>query len=225
MSSESPTSLFDLPNYQLISRGKYCSNHGGLITYIHNDFNWEPVSIRDQTTGWENLFIKISHNSQNSKKYIIGNIYRLPSETVNNLQTFNDEFLESLEILQSKRLQVYLCGDYNINLLKIYKKDQYNIFFEKLVSAGYLPKISLPTRITDHSATLIDNIFGNRIDNNESGIILNNISDHQMIYTYSTAQLPCRTREKQYVQLETKDAQAMNKFIKTNYKTLTLLTN
>ena len=66
LSSESPTSLFDLPNYQLISRGNYCSNHGGLITY--NDFNWEPVSIKDQTTGWENFFIKISHNSQNSKK-------------------------------------------------------------------------------------------------------------------------------------------------------------
>ena len=213
LSSESPTSLFDLPNYQLILRSKYCSNHGGLITYMHNDFNWEPVSIKDQTTGWENLFIKISHNKKNSKKYIIGNIYRLPSETVNDLQTFNDEFLETLEILQSKRLQVYLCGDYNINLLNVYKKDQYNIFFENLVSAGYLPKISLPTRITDHSATLIDNIFGNRIDNNESGIIINNISDHQMIYTYSTEQFPCHTRENQYVQLETKDAQAMNKFI------------
>ena len=24
-------SLFDLPNYQMISRGKYCLNHGGLI--------------------------------------------------------------------------------------------------------------------------------------------------------------------------------------------------
>ena len=95
--------------------------------------------------------------------------------------------------------------------MKVYKKDQYNILFENLVSAGYLPKISLPTRITDHSATFIDNIFGNSIDNNESGIIINNISDHQMIYTYSTEQLPCHTREKQYVQLETKDAQAMNK--------------
>ena len=34
-----------------------------------------------------------------------------------------------------------------------------------------------------------------------------------MIYTYSTEQLPCRTREKQYVHLETKDVQAMGKFI------------
>ena len=122
-SSESPTSLFALPNYQLISRGKYCSNHGGLITYIHNDFNWEPVSMKDQTTGCENLFIQISYNSQNSKKNIIGNIYRLPSETVNELQTFNDKFLEALEIFQFKLIQVYLCGDYNINLLKVYKKE------------------------------------------------------------------------------------------------------
>ena len=159
LSSESPTSLFDLPNYQLILRSKYCSNHGGLITYIHNDFNWEPVSIKDQTTGWENLFIKISHNSQNSKKYIIGNIYRLPSETVNDLQTFNDEFLESLKFCN--------LNDYKTTfekyLLKVYKKDQYNIFFENLVSAGYLPKISLPTRITDHNATLIENIFGTEL--------------------------------------------------------------
>ena len=34
-----------------------------------------------------------------------------------------------------------------------------------------------------------------------------------MIYTYSTEQFPCHTRENQYVQLETKDAQAMNKFL------------
>ena len=56
------------------------------------------------------------------------------------------------------------------------KKINITYFFENLVSAGYLHKIILPTRTTDHSATLIDNNFGNRIDNNESGIIINNIS-------------------------------------------------
>ena len=107
LSSESSTSLYDLPNYQLISRGKYCSNHGGLITYVHNDYNWEPLNVKDQTTGWENLFVKITHRSQNTKKYIIGNVYRVPNETVHDLQIFNDEFAETLEILQSKRLQIY----------------------------------------------------------------------------------------------------------------------
>ena len=70
LSSESSTSLYDLPNYQLISRGKYCSNHGGLITYVHNDYNWEPVNAKDQTTGWENLFLKITHRTQNTKNIL-----------------------------------------------------------------------------------------------------------------------------------------------------------
>ena len=90
---------------------------------------------------------------------------------------------------------------------------QYNVFFENLIAAGFQPKISLPTRLTDHSATLIDNIFCNQIDNNESGIIINHISDHQMVYTYSTEKVYTK-RVKQYVDLETNDSQSINTFLK-----------
>ena len=114
--------------------------------------------------------------------------------------------------MQSKRLQIYLCGDYNIDLLKIYQKNQYNLFFENLIVAGFQLKISLPARLTDHSATLIDNMFCNRIDNNESGILINHISYHQMIYTYSTEKV-YTTRVRQYAEIETNDAQAMNIFL------------
>ena len=58
--------------------------------------------------------------------------------TINELQTFNDEFLETPEILQSKHLQVYLCGDYNINLLKVYKKDQYKRYILRKFSISRL---------------------------------------------------------------------------------------
>ena len=58
--------------------------------------------------------------------------------TINELQRFNGEFLETLEILQSKRLQVYLCGDYNINLLKVYKKDQYKRYILRKFSISRL---------------------------------------------------------------------------------------
>ena len=66
--------------------------------------------------------------------------------------------------------------------------------------------------MTDHSANLIDNIFCNLIDNNESGILINHISDHQMIYTYNTEKV-YTTRVRQYVELETNNAQAMNTFL------------
>ena len=54
-----------------------------------------------------------------------------------------------------------------------------------MISSGYLSRISLPTRLTDHSATLMDNIFSTVLDDHKSGVIVNTISDHQMIYTYS----------------------------------------
>ena len=63
LSSECSTKLFE----QLISKGKYCSNHGGLLIYVHNDYLWEPITIKEQTTMWENLFIKIRHKSSGSK--------------------------------------------------------------------------------------------------------------------------------------------------------------
>ena len=81
------TCMFELPNYQLISRGKYCSNHGGLFTYVHDDFHWETMEIKEYSSGWENLFVKIQRKSKNSKKYIVGNIYRLPNELVSDITT------------------------------------------------------------------------------------------------------------------------------------------
>ena len=45
-------------------------------------------------------------------------------------ETFIKLKLVTMTYDSSKRLQVYLCGDYNINLLKVYKKDQNNIFLK-----------------------------------------------------------------------------------------------
>ena len=41
----------------------------------------------------------------------------------------------------------YICGDFNIKLLKIGIKSHYNTFFENMLSSGFYPKITLPTRI------------------------------------------------------------------------------
>ena len=61
-----------------------------------------------------------SQDAKRKKKYIIGNVYRVLNETAHDLQIFNDEFVDTLEILRSKRLKIYLCRDYN--MLKIFKK-------------------------------------------------------------------------------------------------------
>ena len=214
LSSDCNVQLFKLPSYQLVSKGKYCSNHGGLLIYVHNDFLWEPLKIRENTTGWENLFIKIKHKSLRSKPYIIGNVYRLPKELLPEFHTFMDEFAETLETLQVNRNAIYLCGDFNIDLLKINTKIHYKTFYNNLIAAGYLPRISLPTRVTNHSATLLDNIFSTEFGNNDSGVIVNNISDHQMIYTYSTLQeRAAPTFHKKHIEIEINNRQALELFL------------
>ena len=74
-----------------------------------------------------------------------------------------------------------LCGDFHIDLLN---KDCNNStsFLNTMYSLPLLPIISKPTRITDNSATLIDNLLISEPCNFESGILISDISDHFPIF-------------------------------------------
>ena len=78
----------------------------------------------------------------------------------------------------SNQRLIYLCGDFNIDLLKKLTKNYYDTYYNNLTTAVHHPRISLPTSVTTHSASLIDNIFSTALDNNNSAIIVHNISDH-----------------------------------------------
>ena len=52
-------------------------------------------------------------------------------------------------------------GDFNVNLINYYKNRGTYEFLEQLFNHNFTPKITLPTRITEKTATLIDNIFVN----------------------------------------------------------------
>ena len=76
----------------------------------------------------------------------------------------------------------YLMGDFNIDLLKVNIHAKTNEFVNDVISQGFLPKITRPTRITPHSATLIDHIYSNdnrpTSQNYTSGIIITDVADH-----------------------------------------------
>ena len=57
------------------------------------------------------------------------------------------------------------------------KKPKY--FIESMLTTGYLPVITKPTRVTYHSATLIDHIYSNSKSlNYKSGIVITDVADH-----------------------------------------------
>ena len=75
-------------------------------------------------------------------------------------------------------------GDFNLNLLNHQHHDA-GKFLDELHSCMFSPLISLPSRITSHSVTLIDNIFTNDFEHHYRtvGLLLTDISDHLPIFS------------------------------------------
>ena len=73
-------------------------------------------------------------------------------------------------------------GDFNINLLQHETHSSTGNFLNIMLSHGLQPSISKATRVTDETASLIDNIFTN-VDavNCKSALIYSDISDHYPI--------------------------------------------
>ena len=96
------------------------------------------------------------------------------------IEEFNEEYiLPLLEKASKENKPLILLGDFNINLLKSDSDNSVSNFLDILGSFSLLPQIILPTRLTNTSKTLIDNIF---IDSSSfqvsSGNLIYHISDH-----------------------------------------------
>ena len=75
------------------------------------------------------------------------------------IKQFINEFTLLIVSLEKYRLNINLAGDYNLNLLKISNNELCNEFFDLITSHSLLPQITLPTRLSQTSGTLIDNIL------------------------------------------------------------------
>ena len=99
---------------------------------------------------------------------------------------FNFVINQLLDQIIKEQKQIFLTGDFNIDLLNYNENQLTNEFLDSLASNCIIPYILQPTRLTSHSKTLIDNIFSNELSCEEiSGNITATISDHlpQFLHT------------------------------------------
>ena len=176
--SNSPN-LFNLNNYKLFRSDRNKGRGGGVALYI---FNEHRVRVRSDIhiEGCEDLFVEIV--TEKCKNKIIGIIYRPPC---NIPDTFLEKLDECLSIITRENKEVYLMGDFNIDMNK---SDNLSLKLENtLMSYAFNHHISNPTRITNTSKTLLDNIFSNNQDLNNvtNGIIYYDMSDHLPIFVIS----------------------------------------
>ena len=171
---------FAIHGYDLIVNNRFKKTGGGVALYLSDCFKF---TVLDEITLMndfiESLFVEIT--VPNSKNIIVGIIYRPPNSNSN-------DFLTSLTSLLSNTLFVnkdaYVMGDFNFDLLKHSTNNSSLEFLESFLSSSFLPLVTKPTRVSNHSATLLDNIFCNSLPLPESLIILSDITDHYPIMSF-----------------------------------------
>ena len=130
----------------------------------------------------ETIFIEVDKSVfQTQSNLVVGLIYRIPDRDITQ---FNYNFNEVLNIIKTENKTCYLLGDYNINLLNSETHTPTSDFLDICFSNNFVPLINKPTRVTKHSATIIDNILTNNIVNVSyvQGLFLTDISDHFPIF-------------------------------------------
>ena len=114
-----------------------------------------------------------------------------------------NEWMEKL-FSTGKQKPLFICGDFNMDLLNPAKLKSIDDFTNTMYSLSLYPLITKPSRITSSSATIIDNIFTNVMDNvTTNGLFICDISDHLPVFTLFDCDLKkkrkilyqCSTRE------------------------------
>ena len=126
----------------------------------------------------ESITIELCINKK--RNVIVSCVYRTPWS---NVDIFNEHLEIMIRKVSNPNKSMFLCGDFNLDLVK------YNInlptkrFIDMMFSLGMFPLISKRSRITDVSATLIDNIFTNELTYTiTSDLLINDINDHLPVF-------------------------------------------
>ena len=174
-------SQIQLSNYTFIIQRAHSSTRGGLLIYIHETHTYKVWDNHFKFDTWEYQTVKISGGGTN-KDIIIINIYKPPNDIKQHYKTFIDGFTILLSCFDKINSEIIITGDLTIDLLKINQRPIFSEFYDILTANSYVPKIILPTRFTEKSGTLIDNLFcklTNTTIEPVAGILTKTFSYHQ----------------------------------------------
>ena len=99
--------------YDIYSTGSH-SARGGMAIYVNNNFNsFERNNLKIYNDEFESVWIAINKGNKN---IICGCLYRHPR---NNSKDFLSYLEKCLLKLSKENKEVYICGDFNFDLLKL----------------------------------------------------------------------------------------------------------
>ncbi len=165
--------------HDILSKTRDTGFRGGVALFVKQTINFH---IRDDLSVFiphvfESIFIEVE--SPKGRNSIIGVVYRPNTAPRADLNIFQSTMNDLMSIITGENKKSHIMGDMNIDLLKYSTHNDTFQYLDSVFSHGFIPVITLPTRVTPSSATLIDHIYSNDVSStSSSGIILTDVADH-----------------------------------------------
>ena len=145
---------------------------GGVAILLHESVVYKKSLIKAVTQEFECLLIEVVFHGIT---YHMSEMYRIPN-------TNPSIFINAMqEIVSNKQYNNLIIGtDQNLDFLSVKRHPPTEDLFEKMIGHNTIPCITLPTRVTHQTSTLIDNMYC-KLDANpstKSYVLLEDISDH-----------------------------------------------
>ena len=178
--------MVNVAGYTHVGNYRNTKKGGGVSILIKDGISYKRRQDLDifQEGETESIFIEIV--SKSGKNIVIGSMYRLPNTDITQFSNNISTITSLVRKTKGKCSPEIIIGmDHNIDLLKGSCHNPTQQFITDLSDIDLLPTITRPTRITNHSATLIDNIYvSNQLHRDfESTIIIHDLSDHLPVLT------------------------------------------
>ena len=187
LSPDIADSEIDLVGYKLVRKDRNGSNKlsgGGVMFYVRETI---PFTMRADLSLSNEELLWIEIIRQKCKPLLVASIYRPPDQ---NEAAFIDSLQNGFANIDSERKSLILLGDFNID--QFGKNNSAKRLLRSFAILNDIKQIiNEPTRITEHSKTLIDLIFVN-IEHRivQSGVIHTSLSDHSLVYCVMKGGIP-----------------------------------
>ena len=169
--------LLQIDGYDLILKNHCIKKGGGIGMYINSKLDYTTVDTDNYHEEGKFEIMAIDVKTRQDTCVTFLNVYRPPNTSE---PEFNTKLSNLLKELSSRNRKCVFAGDFNLDLLKVNQHKQTSLFLENMLGNNMLPCITLPTRVTHQTATLIDNVFvDNSLGNTIQSYVLKEcISDH-----------------------------------------------
>ena len=192
-------------DYELFFKTPPKNPKGGVAIFIKSTINHGNVTIRNDVLEMEcgcskceveSLFFDI----QIDEPYTIGCIYRHPN---GNTQHFTDSLRKYIDKIKHKG-PIILSGDINVSLTS-YTNNHVKKYIDDLTELHLIPLTTIPTRITEDTATCIDHFYikpSKKLHNKtlKTGVLFADTSDHLPIFLI-VGKIKLNPKERRYARI------------------------